>query len=77
MTSSYSINRGTICLNVNKLSLCSLYILNLLLRPRQGPLQHPSTQKTLLGTIFYIKLIYSMHAEFISTPNFSKYFLHK
>jgi len=33
-------------------SLCSLYILNLPVCPRQGPFQHPSTQKTLLRTIF-------------------------
>ena len=46
-------------------ALCSLYILNLPVRPRQGPFQQPSTQKALLREIFYIKLIYSMHAEFI------------
>jgi len=28
-------------------SLCSLYIFNLPVRPRQGPFQHPSTQKTI------------------------------
>ena len=60
-----------------KQTLCSLYILNLPVRPRQDPFQHSSTQKTLLRTIFYIKLIYSMHAEFIWTPNSSKHYLRK
>jgi len=58
-------------------SLWSLCILNFPVRPRQGPFQRPSTQKIISRTIFYIKLIYSMHAEFIWTPNSSKYFLHK
>ena len=62
MTSSFSINRGTICLNVNK---HNLYILILPVRPGQGQFQHPSTQKNFYGRYFYIKLSYSMHAEFI------------
>jgi len=33
-------------------SLCSLYILNLLVRPRQGPFEHPSTHKIILRTTF-------------------------
>jgi len=45
--------------------LCFLYILNLPVRPRQGPLQHPSTKKTFLSAILYIKLMYSRHVEFI------------
>jgi len=43
MTSSCSINCGTICLNEKQThSLCSLYIFNLPVRPKQGPFQHSS-----------------------------------
>jgi len=49
--------------------LFSLRILNLPVRPRQGPFQHPSIQKTLQARFFYIRLIHSMRAEFISTPH--------
>jgi len=34
-------------------------------RPRQSPLQHLSTQKTLLRATFCIKLTDSMHVDFI------------
>jgi len=44
-----------------------------------APLATPmlSTPKTLLRTIFYIKLIYSMNAEFLWIQNSSKYYIHK
>jgi len=48
--------------------------------PTQGPLQHHFPKKTFYETIFhifYIKLIYSIHAEYICTPSSSKYYLHK
>jgi len=47
MMSSCSANRGTVCLNVS-----TQFVLNLLVRPRQGPFQHHFTQKTFLRTFF-------------------------